>query len=117
MRKKRVVNIPKTIDAPKISPRMEERMSRDVKYGSDGKGQINPILTISNNENRDSWIIRRDGPRMTVRTLIPNFKIIMSYPKIFFRKVPYLLFSFGGMTTFDSHSGYFSIENCFDWLN
>ena len=87
------------------------------KYGSNGKDQIHPILTISNNENRDSWIIRRDGPRMTVRTPIPNFKIIMSYPKIFFRKVPYLLFSFGGMTTFDSHSGYFSIENCFDWLN
>ena len=40
-------------------------MAHTVKYGSDGKGQIHPILTISNNEinneNRDSRIIRRDG--------------------------------------------------------
>ena len=75
-------------------------MAHTVKYGSDGKGQIHPILTISNNEinneNRDSRIIRRDGLYLaglnhlkTSLDLIRAkkiFKIIMAYSKVFFKK-------------------------------
>ena len=78
-------------------------MARTVKYRSDGKGQIRPILTISNNEIRDSRITRPDGLYLaglnhlkTSLDLIRAkkiFKIIMTYSKIFLKSsLPVILF-------------------------